>query len=108
MGLVCPERMPLLATISLLGPTVAMGNRVVLVSSERYALLALDLMRVLAISDIPDGVINLVAGNKVTLAEQLAGHAEVASLWCWGANPDGILDQPIFRSPLRGPTIPCI
>jgi acyl-CoA reductase-like NAD-dependent aldehyde dehydrogenase len=39
-----------------------------------HALLALDLMQVLAISNIPDGVINLVVGNKVTLAEQLAGH----------------------------------
>ncbi len=93
MGLVCPERLPLLALVSLLAPAVAMGNRVVLIPSERYALLALDLVQILETSDIPAGVINLVAGNKLVLAEQLAGHAEVDSLWCWGANPNGVLEQ---------------
>jgi aldehyde dehydrogenase (NAD+) len=93
IGLVCPERLPLLAMVALLAPTVAMGNRVVLIPSERYALLALDLVQVLETSDIPAGVINLVAGDKLTLAQQLAGHAEVDSLWCWCANPNGVIER---------------
>ena len=84
IGLVAPERQPLLSVISLLLPALAMGNRVVLVPGEKAANLALDLIQVLETSDIPAGVVNIITGPKQELAAQLAGHAEVNAVWCWG------------------------
>ena len=80
---IAPEEKPLLSTISLIAPAISMGNRVVLIPSQRYASVALELVQTLETSDIPPGVINIITGNKSELADQLAGHAEVDGIWCW-------------------------
>ncbi len=84
---IAPEESPLITTVSLIAPAIAMGNRVVLIASERYASIALELVQTLETSDIPAGVVNILTGNKADLAEQLAGHAEVDGIWCW-AEPE--------------------
>ena len=66
-----------------MAPAIAMGNCVVLVASERYPSIALELVQVLETSDIPAGVVNILAGPKADLANHLAGHAEVDAMWCW-------------------------
>ncbi|HCH33179.1 MAG TPA: aldehyde dehydrogenase, partial [Oceanospirillaceae bacterium] len=83
IGLVAPSNQPLISTIALIAPAIAMGNRVVFVASERYPSIALELVQVLETSDIPAGVVNLVAGPKADLSKHLAGHAEVDAVWCW-------------------------
>ena len=83
LAIVAPEQQPLLSVISLLGPALAMGNRVVLVPSERFGNLALDLVQVMETSDIPAGVVNIVTGSRAELAKHMAGHAEIDGLWCW-------------------------
>ncbi len=80
---VAPEESPLLSTISLIAPAIAMGNRIVLIPSERFASVALELVQTFETSDVPAGVINIVSGNKRELAEQLAGNAEADAMWCW-------------------------
>ena len=80
---VAPEESPLLSTISLIAPAIAMGNRVVLIPSQKFASVALELVQTFETSDVPAGVINIVSGNKQELAEQLAGHAETDAMWCW-------------------------
>ena len=80
---VAPEEMPLLTSISLIAPAIAMGNRIVFIPSKRFASIALELVQTFETSDIPAGVINIVAGNKRELSEQLAGHAEINGAWCW-------------------------
>ena len=80
---IAPEELPLLTSISLIAPAIAMGNRVVLVPSERFASVALELVQIIETSDVPAGVINIVSGNKRELAEQIAGHAEIDGTWCW-------------------------
>ena len=80
---IAPEETPLLSTISLIAPAIAMGNRVVLIPSQKYASVALELVQTFETSDVPAGVINIVSGDKQTLSEQLAGHAEVDAIWCW-------------------------
>ncbi|MEX2536652.1 MAG: aldehyde dehydrogenase family protein [Trueperaceae bacterium] len=84
MGIVCPETSPLLAFVSLVAPTVAMGNRVVAVPSARWPLAATDLYQVLETSDVPAGVINIVTGKSDELAAVLADHDEIACLWYMG------------------------
>jgi len=80
---VAPETQPLLTTISLISPAIAMGNRVILIPSESFPSVALELVQTFETSDIPPGVINIVTGDKDELSNQLVGHAEVDGVWCW-------------------------
>jgi len=85
MGVVCPDEAPLLSFISLVIPPVAMGNRVVAVPSERYPLVATDFYQLLATSDVPGGVVNIVTGERELLAKVLAQHDEVDAIWYMGS-----------------------
>jgi aldehyde dehydrogenase (NAD+) len=85
MGLVCPDDAPLLAFVSLVMPAIAMGNRVVAIPSSPYPLAATDLYQVFDTSDVPDGVVNIVTGERDALAKTLAEHDEVAAVWYFGS-----------------------
>ena len=85
MGLLCADEAPLLGFVSLVMPTIAMGNRVVVVPSPRHPLAATDLYQVFETSDVPAGVINIVTGDRDELAKTLAEHDDVAALWCHGS-----------------------
>jgi len=88
IGQIAPDDWPLLGMVSLLAPAIAMGNRVVLVPSQRLPWIAADWVQVLETSDIPAGVVNLVTGQRDELAPVLAAHADVDSLWCLDAAPE--------------------
>ncbi|MEQ8545516.1 MAG: aldehyde dehydrogenase family protein [Roseitalea porphyridii] len=88
LGIVAPPSRPLLGSIALLAPALAMGNPVVLVPSERSPLSITDLYQVLETSDMPNGVVNIVTGDSVTLAKTLAEHDGVDGLWFAG-NAEG-------------------
>ena len=85
MGIVAPQSRPLLGSVALLAPALAMGNTVVLVPSDRSPLSATDLYQVLETSDVPSGVVNIVTGDSVTLAKTLAEHDGVDALWFAGS-----------------------
>jgi aldehyde dehydrogenase (NAD+) len=61
-----------------------MGNRVVVVPSQQYALLATDFYQVLDTSDLPGGTINIITGDQQELAAELAKHYDIEGLWYWG------------------------
>lgn len=82
VGIVAPDRAPLLALVSMIGPALAMGNAVVAVPSPRYPLLATDLYQVIETSDLPAGAVNIVTGQAPELARVLATHDDVDGLWC--------------------------
>jgi aldehyde dehydrogenase (NAD+) len=84
-GVICPDEAPLLGFISLVAPLIAMGNRTVVVPSERYPLAATDLYQVLETSDVPAGVINSVTGGRDSLLKTLAEHDDVDALWVFGS-----------------------
>ena len=88
IGIACPTESPLLGLLSLVLPAIAMGNAAVVIPSERYPLSATDLCQVLETSDVPNGVINIVTGRRDPLAEVLALHDDVASVWYVGT-PEG-------------------
>jgi aldehyde dehydrogenase (NAD+) len=83
IGIVAPEEAGLIGLVSTVMPALAMGNRVVLVPSQRYALLAADLYQVLDTSDVPGGVLNIVTGDQQELGKELAKHYDLEGLWCW-------------------------
>jgi aldehyde dehydrogenase (NAD+) len=85
VGVVCPDEAPLLGFISLVAPLIAMGNRVIVVPSERSPLAATDFYQVLETSDVPAGVVNIVTGARGTLLKTLAEHDDVDALWVFGS-----------------------
>jgi aldehyde dehydrogenase (NAD+) len=84
IGVACPDDYPLLAFVSLVAPAIAMGSTVVVVPSEAHPLSAIDLYGVLDTSDLPGGVVNIITGNRNTLAKVLAEHDDVDGMWYFG------------------------
>ncbi|WP_395015925.1 aldehyde dehydrogenase family protein [Dongia sp.] len=89
MAISCPDEAPLLGFISLVIPAIAMGNRVVASPAPLHPLSATDFYQVLETSDVPDGVVNIVTGERDLLAKTLAEHDEVACHWYFGG-ADGV------------------
>ncbi|MGB6486800.1 MAG: aldehyde dehydrogenase family protein [Steroidobacteraceae bacterium] len=85
VGVACPDEAPLLGFISLLAPVIAMGNRCVIIPSQRMPLPALDLCQVIETSDVPAGVVNIVTGHREELTETLAAHEQVECVWYFGS-----------------------
>ncbi len=84
MGIVAPPSRPLLGSVALLAPALAMGNPVVLVPSETSPLSVTDLYQVIETSDVPAGVINIVTGPSASLARTMAEHDGIDAMWCAG------------------------
>jgi aldehyde dehydrogenase (NAD+) len=85
IGIVAPEEAGLLGFVSTVLPAIAMGNRVVVVPSRHYALMATDFYQVMDTSDLPGGVVNIVTGDPDVLTEVLARHLDIEGLWYWGS-----------------------
>jgi aldehyde dehydrogenase (NAD+) len=85
MAIVAPEEAGLLGFVSTVMPALAMGNRVVVVPSWHYALLATDFYQVLDTSDLPGGAVNIVTGDREVLTEVLARHQDIEGFWYWGS-----------------------
>jgi aldehyde dehydrogenase (NAD+) len=81
VGILCPDDAPLLGFLSLVLPAIAMGNTVVAVPSERCATLMSDLYQVFDTSDLPGGVVNIVAGKASELGKTLAEHDDIDAIW---------------------------
>ncbi|HJU75790.1 MAG TPA: aldehyde dehydrogenase family protein [Gemmatimonadaceae bacterium] len=91
VGIACPDEWPLLGFVSLIAPAIAMGNTVVAIPSEPWPLAATDFYSVLETSDVPDGVVNIVTGSRVTLSKVLAEHDELDAMWFFGPR-DGVAE----------------
>ena len=88
VGVVAPERSSLLGLVSRLAPVVVSGNVAVVLASESRPLAAVTLTEVLATSDVPGGVINLLTGHKSELVPVLAAHVDVDAIDTWGVAAD--------------------
>ncbi len=88
VGQVAPETSSLLGLVSRLAPPLVAGNAVVVIASETRPLPAITLTEVLATSDVPGGVINILTGLKKELVPVLAGHVDVETIVVWGVPDD--------------------
>ena len=88
VGVVAPEEPPLAGLVRRLAPAVVGGNAVVLIASERRPLAAVTLAEVLATSDVPSGVVNILTGRKEELCPVLAAHMDVNAVDLAGVNGD--------------------
>jgi aldehyde dehydrogenase (NAD+) len=84
IGVVCPTEFPLLGFFTMVLPLIAAGNTVVAVPSESYPLITGDLYQVFETSDLPGGVVNIVAGRATELLKVLAEHDDLDGIWCYG------------------------
>ncbi len=87
VGMVAPEASSLLGLVSRLAPIIVSGNAAVVISSETRPLPGVTLAEVLATSDVPGGVVNLITGLRRELVGHLAGHMDVNALDAFGADP---------------------
>ncbi len=83
-----PQRSSLLGLAGVVAPLLAAGNAVVVVASEERPLPAVTLSEVLATSDVPPGVVNVLTGRTRELAPVLAAHRDVDGLDLAGAGPE--------------------
>lgn len=88
VAVIAPQDSALLGLVSVIAPVLVTGNAVVVVGSEEHPLSAISLAEVLATSDLPGGVVNVLTGSPAELAPWLAAHADVNALDLAGA--DGI------------------
>nr|WP_073488126.1 aldehyde dehydrogenase family protein [Streptoalloteichus hindustanus] len=89
VGVLAPRASSLLGLVSVVAPVIATGNTCVVVASEERPLPAVTLGEVLATSDLPGGVVNLLTGRAAELAPWLAAHGDVNALDLCGA-PEGL------------------
>jgi len=75
----------LLGLVSVVAPAILTGNTVVVVANQVAPLAAISLSEVLATSDVPGGVVNILTGSPAEIAPWLAGHADVNALDLAGA-----------------------
>jgi acyl-CoA reductase-like NAD-dependent aldehyde dehydrogenase len=92
VGLVAPESSSLLGLVSRLAPIVVSGNAAIVIAAEARPLPAVTLSEVLATSDVPGGVVNLLTGYRRELVPVLAAHADVDAIDTWGVPDDMRLD----------------
>jgi acyl-CoA reductase-like NAD-dependent aldehyde dehydrogenase len=86
VGIVAPDEPPLLGLVSRIAPALVGGNAVVALASETKPLAAIELAEVLATSDVPAGVVNLLTGQRAELAPWLASHMDVNAIDLTGAD----------------------
>ena len=77
VGIIAPNRSGLLGLVSVLAPAIVGGNSVVLLAAEKYPLTAISFGEVLATSDVPGGVVNILTGKRNELQVPFASHMDV-------------------------------
>lgn len=87
IGVIAPEDAPLLALISLIAPAIVSGNTVVALASNSQPYPSILLGEMLATSDLPGGVVNLLTGQRNEIVPTFATHTHLRAI-CGVANAD--------------------
>jgi acyl-CoA reductase-like NAD-dependent aldehyde dehydrogenase len=85
VAVLAPQQSSLLGLVSVIAPVIASGNTAVVITSQERPLPAITLSEVLATSDVPGGVVNIITGRTAEIAPWLASHADVNALDLTGA-----------------------
>ena len=94
VGALAPQESSLLGLVSVLAPIITTGNTTVVVASRERPLPAVSLTEVLATSDLPGGVVNVLTGYSGELAPWLASHRDVNAVDLTGVDP---ADRPALQ-----------
>jgi acyl-CoA reductase-like NAD-dependent aldehyde dehydrogenase len=88
VAVVAPQTSSLLGFVSVVAPVIVSGNTVVVVASEQRPIPAISFAEVLATSDLPGGVVNVLTGRLVELGPVLAAHMDVNAIDLTGVAAD--------------------
>ncbi|AOR32446.1 aldehyde dehydrogenase [Streptomyces fodineus] len=88
VAVLAPQESSFLGLVSVVAPVIATGNTAVVIASEKAPLPALSLGEVLATSDVPGGVVNVLSGRTAELAAPLAAHQDVNAIDLAGADEE--------------------
>ncbi|GAB7031414.1 aldehyde dehydrogenase family protein [Streptomyces sp. NPDC021749] len=88
VAVLAPQESSFLGLVSVIAPAIVTGNTVVVVASEKSPLPALSLGEVLATSDLPGGVVNVLSGRTAEIAAPLAAHQDVNAIDLAGADAE--------------------
>ena len=93
---ICPDEPSLVALVSLVAPVILAGNTAIVLPSMTRPLPALTFSEIIATSDLPGGVVNMLAGDRAELAPHFASHMDVNAI------VDGSGDDTVARELQRG------
>jgi aldehyde dehydrogenase (NAD+) len=88
VAVLAPVGSPLLGLVSVVAPLMATGNACVVLAAEADACTAITFAEVLATSDVPAGVVNVLTGRPTEMAPHLAAHGDVQALDLTGADQE--------------------
>ena len=88
VAVMAPQASSLLGLVSVVAPVIVSGNTAVVVASQQRPLPAISFAEVLATSDLPGGVVNLLTGHTAELAPVLAAHMDVNAIDLTGVPAD--------------------
>ena len=88
VAVVAPQRSSLLGLVSVLAPVIATGNTAVVVASRTMPIPAVTMSEILATSDVPGGVVNILTGAPWEMAPWLASHMDVNAIDLAGSGLD--------------------
>lgn len=77
VGVIAPQESGLLGLVSTIIPSVISGNTVVVLASEKYPMTSITLSEVLATSDVPGGVVNMLTGRRSELLSEFSSHMDL-------------------------------
>ena len=90
VGVICPDENSLAGLVSLVAPVIAGGNTCVALASGRFPLCSITFAEIVATSDVPGGVINLLTGHRSELLPHFASHMDVNAIVHSGNNAEEI------------------
>jgi acyl-CoA reductase-like NAD-dependent aldehyde dehydrogenase len=93
VAVLAPQESSLLGLVSVLAPVIATGNTAVVIASERSPLPVLVLAEVLATSDLPGGVVNILSGKTAEIGPPLAAHQDVNAIDLTGAPNEALAKE---------------
>jgi acyl-CoA reductase-like NAD-dependent aldehyde dehydrogenase len=110
VALVAPAHPSLLGLVSVLAPAIVTGNTAVVLASEEAPLPSITLGEVLATSDVPGGVVNVLTGRTAEVAPWLASHMDVNAIDLTGVAAESVADLEVaaadnLKRVLRPPAV---
>ncbi|MBN9174178.1 MAG: aldehyde dehydrogenase family protein [Microbacterium sp.] len=106
VAIVAPQDTALVGIVSAIAPALVAGNTVVVIASQPHPLSAISLAEVLATSDLPAGVVNVLTGSSAELAPWLASHPDVHALDLVGAGDLDWIDLQIAAAETLSRVLP--
>lgn len=80
VSIIAPEKSSLLGLVSVIAPVIAGGNTCIVLASEKMPLCSITFAEVLATSDLPGGVVNILTGTSEELHSHFSSHMDVNAL----------------------------